>query len=81
MSEITSPSITKSAKTLNGLPLDGTIQGMKTAAFFERQISEVERAQEMAKANSEVKEEKVPTGAEIRKAYQEGTYRDIGEER
>lgn len=72
---ITNPSITKEAKTFNSLATDSTIQGMKMAAYLDRQIAMAERTQIEKQANPEEKTEKVPTGAEIRQAREEGEYR------
>ena len=69
------PAITKEAKTFNAVAIDNTIQGMKTAAFMDRQINEVEREQREAKETPEREETPIPTGAEIRQAREEGEYR------
>lgn len=72
MSEITNPSISKAAKDFNNLNIKNTYQGMKRAALLAGQILEAEKE---AQANPVKDEEKVPTGAEIRQAYEEGEYR------
>lgn len=69
------PSLTKEAKTFNAIAIDSTVQGMKTAAFMDRQISEAEKQQREAKENTTKEETIVPTGAEIRQAREEGEYR------
>ena len=72
---ITTPSISKAARDFNNLAMSSTIQGMKTAAFLDRQIVQAEREQEESKKNPVIKEEPVPTGTEIRQAREEGEYR------
>lgn len=72
---ITTPSISKVAKAFNNLPLNSTVQGMKTAAFLERKIDEAERERRESQANPVIEEMPVPTGAEIRQAREEGEYR------
>ena len=75
MSEITNPSISKAAKDFNNLNIKDTYPGMKRAALLARLILKAERAKKEAQANPVKDEEKVPTGAEIRQAYEEGEYR------
>lgn len=72
---ITTSSISRAAKTVNNLPINATVQGMKTVALLERQILEAEREQKESQANPVIEEVPVPTGAEIRKAREEGEYR------
>ena len=72
---ISSPCISKIAKTFNSMATDTPIQGMKKAANLERQIAEAELAQRKVKENPVIKEEIVPTGAEIRQDREEGEYR------
>lgn len=72
---IATPSITTTASRFNGLILDNTVQGMKTAALLERQIGEAEKRQEVEKANPVIKEEPIPTGHQIRNDREQGEYR------
>ena len=72
---VKTPSITKEAKNFNAIAIDNTIQGMKTAAFMDRQINEAEREQRKAKENPVREETPIPTGTEIRQAREEGEYR------
>lgn len=69
------PSLTKEAKTFNSIAIESTIQGMKTAAFMDKQINEAERQQKEARENPIKEETIIPTGAEIRQAREEGEYR------
>lgn len=72
---VKTPSITKEAKTFNNIAIDNTVQGMKTAAYMDKQVIEAERAQREAKENPVIEETPIPTGAEIREAREEGEYR------
>lgn len=72
---IKTPAISREAKNFNGLATDSIIQGIKTAAFLDRQITEMERNQRKSKANPVKEDIPVPTGTEIRKAREEGEYR------
>lgn len=81
MSEtVTNSSISKVAKSFNDLPINATIEGIKTAAFFDRQITKAIEEQRETR-ESQVNDTPIPTGADIRQAYNEGTYRDIDEGR
>lgn len=72
---VKTPSLTKQARTFNAIANDNTIQGMKTAAVMDRNIREAEKAQKEARNNPVIEETRVPTGAEIREAREEGEYR------
>ena len=72
---VKTPSITKEAKNFNAIAIDNTIQGMRTAAFIDKQISNAEREQREAKENTVKEETPEPTGTEIRQAREEGEYR------
>lgn len=74
-SVVKTPSLTKEAKSFNAIAIDSTVQGMKTAAYMDRQVIEAERAQKEARENSVREETPIPTGAEIREAREEGEYR------
>lgn len=63
---ITNPSITKVARTFNSLPIDATIQGMKTASFLEREIKEAEKEQEQKVTNSKEQETPIVTAQDIK---------------
>jgi len=69
------PSISKEAKAFDNLPLDSTIQGIKTASFLDRQIAEKEKEQRESRRNPVKEEMPVPTGSEIREDREEGEYR------
>lgn len=73
-SGIAYPCISRIAKTFNSLPTDNTIQGMKKVAYLDRQIAEASREQRKALENPVI-EEKIPTGADIRRDREEGEYR------
>ena len=72
---IATPSITTIAAKFNGLILDNTVQGMKTASLIERQVIEAERRKEEERANPVIKEEPIPTGHDIRIDREQGEYR------
>ena len=72
---IASPAISKIARTFNSMAIDSPIQGMKKVAYLDRQITEAQLAQRKVQENPVIKEEKVPTGAEIRQDREEGEYR------
>lgn len=74
-SVVKTPSLTKEARTFNGIAIDNTIQGMRTASYLDKQIGEAEREQREARENPIKEETRVPTGTEIRQAREEGEYR------
>ncbi len=74
-SVIKTPSLTKEAKAFNAIAIDSTVQGMKTAAYMDRQVIEAERMQKEESTNRAQEEMPIPTGAEIREAREEGEYR------
>lgn len=69
------PCISKIANTFNGMATDTPIQGMKKAAYLERQIAEAELARKETLENPVIEEVPIPTGAEIRQDREEGEYR------
>lgn len=72
---VKTPSLTKEAKAFNAIAIDSTVQGMKTAAYLDKQVIEAERVQKEARENPVKEEMPIPTGAEIREAREEGEYR------
>lgn len=72
---IQSPALTKQAAIMNGLDTKELLKGIKTASILERDTRIKQREQVMAKRNIKVEEPTIPTGQEIRKAYEEGEYR------
>ena len=74
-STVKTPGLTKEAKIFNSIANDNLVQGMKTAALMDRQILEAEKEQIKLKERTVREETPIPTGAEIRKAREEGEYR------
>lgn len=72
---VANSSISKIARTFNELSVDDTIQGIKTAALLDRQITEKEIEKQANRKNPEKNQVGIPTGADIRQDYEEGMYR------
>lgn len=73
--KVASPCISKIARTFNSMAIDSPMQGMKKVAYLDRQIAEAEKIQQEALGNPVIEEVLIPTGTEIRQAYEEGEYR------
>lgn len=74
-SSIASPCISRIARTFNSMPIDSTVQGMKKAAYLDRQIEEALKEQERVQGNPVEEKEQIPTGAQIRQDREVGEYR------
>lgn len=77
---VKTPSLTKEAKSFNAIAIDNTVQGMRTAAYMDRQVIEAEREQREVRENPVREEMLIPTGADIREAREEGAFREIIQE-
>lgn len=73
------PSLTKEARIFNQMEIRSTIQGMKAAAYMDRQVT-VENMKETEGKKQARNETPIPTGADIREALQEGENREIIQE-
>ncbi len=70
-----SPALSKQAVAMDTLDTKDVIRGIKTAASLERETIRRQREQVAERKNRKVEEQAIPTGNEIRQAYEEGTYR------
>lgn len=69
------PALSKQSAIMNGLATKDVIKGIKAASLIERETRRRQNEQEVEKRKNKVEEPSIPTGNEIRQAYEEGTYR------